>query len=216
VPAVSTASADARLTTTANAFEPFVVGKDGLAEVVREILEPVLASDGCELVELIVVHGKHRTKVRVFVDTTAGDGKIAIGQLERISRAIGDLLDVEDGHRQLFRAAYDLEVSSPGLDRPLTKKSHFERARGQRVRVRARTVVDGRRQAIGRLVDVDADGFTVALDDDHGPWRVPYADFEQANVIFDFGPTTTHADRGPSGDRSQRAPKRGASRGRRK
>ena len=118
-------------------FEPFLQPLSGKAEAVRAVVEPALRIQGLELVQLFLVRATHRDALRLFVDKKARSaGGVSVAELERASRLLSDLLDVEDQEKGLFGKPYDLEVGSPGLDRPLTKKSHFAQAVGERVRVR--------------------------------------------------------------------------------
>jgi ribosome maturation factor RimP len=106
------------------------VGQESIAEQARRLLEPVLARDGYELVEVEWLRSGGRWTLRVFIDKGGGVG---IDDCQSVSRTIEPMLDVED----FIEPAYDLEVSSPGLDRPLRKPGDFERYAGQRARLKA-------------------------------------------------------------------------------
>lgn len=170
--------------------EPFLVPLDGPAEVVRGLVEPMLESWGMELVQIHVVRGANRTTVRLFIDkkgasaSQPGSG-IGIDELEKANRMLGDSLDVEDAHRGLFRGAWDLEVSSPGVDRPLTKKSHFDKAKGERVKVRTRASVDGARVHAGSLAATSDDGISLDRDDGRSV-LVPWSEILSAHIVFQF------------------------------
>src|SRR2546428_8179329 len=97
------------------------------ADQIEEVVMPVLRDHGLELVDIEWRPLRPRGILRLFVDKTGGVG---IGDCERLSREIGDLLDAEG----VMDQAYDLEVSSPGLDRVLRKDREFERALGKPVR----------------------------------------------------------------------------------
>lgn len=105
------------------------IGQEPIAEQVRRLLEPVLERDGFELVEVEWLRMGARWTLRVFVDKPGGVG---VDDCQAVSRTIEPMLDVED----LIEPAYDLEVSSPGLDRPLRKPQDFERFAGQRASVK--------------------------------------------------------------------------------
>lgn len=183
-------------------LEPFLVEKSGVAETLRAVIEPSLDARGIELVELVLVRGKTRSKLRLFVDKK-GAGGIGLDDLERVNRTLSDLLDVEDAHRGLFSSAYDLEVSSPGVDRPLTKRSHLAAHIGKRVRLRTKTPVEGARQHTGVIASVDDRGLTLSIDG--GPTiRVDDALFESAHVVFDFGSSTAASDKRSQGDGPRR------------
>src|SRR5262249_45793937 len=117
-----------------------------LAEAVEAVAAPVLEAHGLTLVDLDVAGGGRRSLVRVFVDKPGG---VTIDDCQRFSREIGDLLDVAD----LVPGSFDLEVSSPGLDRELKKDREFAWAVGRQVRAWSREPVDGQREFLGRLVE---------------------------------------------------------------
>ena len=120
-----------------------------LAEAVEAVVAPVADTHGLTVVDVDVRGGGRRQIVRVAVDRPGGVG---VEDCQRLSREIGDLLDVED----LVRGSYDLEVSSPGLDRELRKEREWRWAIGRRVRMWTREPVEGRREMVGRLVEVEA------------------------------------------------------------
>jgi ribosome maturation factor RimP len=106
------------------------IGQEPIAEQVRRLLEPVLMRDGFELVEVEWLRLAGRWTLRVFIDKPGGVG---IDDCQAVSRTVEPILDVEDA----IEPAYDLEVSSPGLDRPLRKPEDFDRFAGQRTVVKA-------------------------------------------------------------------------------
>ena len=115
---------------------------------IEELLEPTIARLGYELADLEVKVGGKNGVLRVFIDSPDG---IGLGDCEKVSLAVSALLDVEDpltGH-------YALEVSSPGLDRKLTKVEHFQRFTGEAVKVEMRFPIEGRRRFRGTLVSSD-------------------------------------------------------------
>jgi len=122
-----------------------------------KLLEPTIERLGYELSDLEVkVGGKHGV-LRVFIDKPDG---IGLHDCEKVSLAVSALLDVEDplpGH-------YDLEVSSPGLNRKLTKTAHFQRFTGETVKVQMRFPIAGRRRFRGTLVSSDDENIVVEVD----------------------------------------------------
>ncbi len=120
---------------------------------IEEVIQPVLHDHGLELVDLEWHARRPRSVLRVFVDKPGG---VAIGECERASREVGDLLDVEG----VIEDAYDLEVSSPGLDRLLRSDRECRWAVGKRVRLWQ----VGGLEARGRLTDVSADRLVVERD----------------------------------------------------
>jgi ribosome maturation factor RimP len=123
---------------------------------IEEVIEPVLRDHGLELVELEWRRHRPRGLLRVFVDKPGGVG---IQDCERVSREVGDLLDVAG----LIEDAYNLEVSSPGLDRVLRSEREYRWARGKRVQC---WLSDGREMR-GRLIEVGTE--RLVLDGEDGP-----------------------------------------------
>ena len=144
-------------------LEPFIVALDPASERVRKIVEPAIDAAGCELV--LKVRRQARTAtVQIFADRQ-GEETIGIDDLQKLNRELGDLLDVEDAHEGLFPGTWDLEVSSPGIDRPLTKKSHFTAAKGAKVKIKGRALGGARVTVRGVLTDVSETAIAV-LDGD--------------------------------------------------
>ena len=127
------------------------------ADELATLLEPTVERLGYELTDLEVRLGGKGGLVRVFIDKPEG---IGLADCERVSEAVSALLDVEDP----VPGNYDLEVSSPGLDRKLTKKEHFQRFTGETVKVRTRFPVEGRRRFRGKLMSVDDEEIVVEVD----------------------------------------------------
>jgi ribosome maturation factor RimP len=122
-----------------------------------QLLEPTIAGLGYELADLEVNLGGKHGMLRLFIDKPDG---IGLDDCEKVSLAVGALLDIEDplpGH-------YDLEVSSPGLDRKLTKIEHFQRFKGETVKVQMRFPIEGRRRFRGTLVSSDEENIVVEVD----------------------------------------------------
>ena len=121
------------------------------------LLEPTVERLGYELADLEVRLGGKSGTVRLFIDKPDGVG---LEDCEKVSRAVSAVLDVEDP----VPSNYDLEVSSPGLDRKLTKAAHFQRFMGENVKVQMRFPVEGRRRFRGKLVSMDEDNIEVDVD----------------------------------------------------
>ena len=160
------------------------IGEQSIAERVRGLLEPVLTRDGYELVEVEWLRLAGRWTLRLFVDRAGGFG---IDDCQAVSRTVEPILDVED----LIEPAYDLEVSSPGLDRPLRKPADFDRYAGQRAQVKAYGPVAGtapgspaRKHWTGVLRGF-RDG-AVELEVDGVLHRVPHDQIAKANLEYDF------------------------------
>jgi ribosome maturation factor RimP len=143
-----------------------------VAERVWKIAEPVVTNEGMEMVDVEFRRESHGTILRLYLDR---EGGASLDDLTRVSRQVGDLLDVHDA----VPGAYTLEVSSPGINRRLRRPDHFRRYLGQRVRVRTQAPLGGRRVFVGPLTAVDADGITV--DQDGVACVIGFRDIAQAN-----------------------------------
>ena len=139
-----------------------------------ELLEPTIEGLGYELADLEVKLGGRSGVVRVFIDKPDG---IGLDDCEKVSLAVSALLDVEDpvpGH-------YDLEVSSPGVNRKLTKPGHFERFAGEEVKVEMRFPIEGRKRFRGLLKSSDAENIVVVVDgEEHS---LPIATIDTARLV---------------------------------
>jgi|SRR5581483_7965445 ribosome maturation factor RimP len=158
-----------------------VIALHPIAARVAELLEPHIERQGYELVSVEFRKGTRSSLLRLLVDKPGGG--IGLNDLEQLSPVLGDLLDVYDP----IEGRYTLEVSSPGLNRPLRKLEHFEAVRGGRVKVRTHHALDGRKSFIGKLVEVGPEG--IELDDEPSRRRVAiaYEDMQGANYEYDFG-----------------------------
>lgn len=119
-------------------------------ERLLEVLTPAVEAMGYELADLEFSHGRGRGLLRLYIDQEEG---ITLEDCEAVSRQISGLLDVEDP----IPGDYNLEVSSPGLDRKLVKPEHFDRFAGCEVKARLRRIIDGRRRIQGRLLGREDD-----------------------------------------------------------
>ena len=159
------------------------IGQESVVERARRVLEPILVRDGYELVEVEWIRGAGRFTLRVFIDKPSG---VDVDDCQVVSRIIEPVLDVED----FIEPAYDLEVSSPGLDRPLRKPEHFARYAGQRVHVKTYGPVPGtaagsppRKNWTGALRGFE-DG-AVVVDVDGVLHRIPHDQIAKANLEYD-------------------------------
>jgi ribosome maturation factor RimP len=139
-----------------------------------KLLEPAVERLGYELSDLEVKLGGKNGVVRVFIDKADG---IGLDDCEAVSRAVSALLDVEDplpGH-------YNLEVSSPGMDRKLTKMAHFQRFTGETVKVQMRLPIEGRKRFRGRLLSTDDEN--IVIDVDGESHTLPLATIDTARLV---------------------------------
>lgn len=142
------------------------------AQVVS-VIEPVVSGLGYELVGAEFGQAENGTTLRVYIDKPEG---IVMEDCATVSRQLNAVLDVED----TIKSAYLLEVSSPGVDRPLFTEEHFAAQLGEEVRVRMGDAVDGRRNFKGKLVLVGDGIATVEVDGID--YALPVRDVEQAHV----------------------------------
>lgn len=146
---------------------------------IERLIAPALAALGFELVSCAFVNEAGRKTLRVLIDAPAG---ISVENCSDASRQINAVLDVEAN----ITAPYDLEVSSPGLDRPLITLAHYQRFVGSQVKIKLHTPLEGRRHFTGQLITaaveneitllVDGKTITLALDN-----------IEKANVVPNIG-----------------------------
>ena len=146
---------------------------------VEELVRPVVEASGLELWDVSFRKEAGRMVLRVLVDR---DGGVDLETISATSERLSRRLDLEgfSGVR-----AYSLEVSSPGLERPLREPRHFERSVGQRVKVKTTAPLEGQKVFEGALVSADAEAIVIASD--RGELRVPYADVASTRTVFDWG-----------------------------
>lgn len=142
-----------------------------------ELLEPVVNAIGYELVLLEYSPRDGSGMLRLFID--APDG-ITLDDCEKVSREVAAMLDVED----VITQAYRLEISSPGLDRPLVKPEHYQRFKGEVARIQMLAPVAGRRRFQGVLLEATDD--EVSIDTAEGVITLPLADIDKAKLVPNF------------------------------
>jgi ribosome maturation factor RimP len=148
---------------------------------VRRIAERVALSRGLEVVDVEFGRGRGSHFVRVSIDRSAGG--VDVADLQSASEEISAIMDVDD----LIDSAYRLEVSSPGLDRPLRNEADFRRCIGRRVSVCVRDPIEGRRNFEGYIVAVDARAalFKRAIQDEETT-ELPFTCIDHARLLIDF------------------------------
>ncbi|MFA4874010.1 MAG: ribosome maturation factor RimP [bacterium] len=146
--------------------------KEILAKV-EGLVAPVLANLGYDLIEREIVFDSGRWVLRLFIDR---EGGVTIDDCVRASHSIEDLVAVED----VVPVRYDLEVSSPGIFRPLRRPADFEKYAGMRVRVRTAEPIDGRSNFKGILERVEGGAITIIIDGDR--YQVPIDAIEKARL----------------------------------
>lgn len=152
-----------------------------MARISDKLLRPIEAAVrglGYELVGVEHIPQGRHSILRVYIDTDAG---VTVDDCERVSRQVSGMLDVED----LVRGNYVLEVSSPGLDRPLFTAEHFARFTGNKVKLRLSLPLAGRRNFSGLLQGVHDDEVVVTVDE-VGEMRFSLSNIEQARLVPEF------------------------------
>jgi ribosome maturation factor RimP len=138
--------------------EPRLITEQGVAARVAAIAEPVVAGLGYRLVR-VRISGLAGCTVQIMAELP--DGSMTIEGCEAISRALSPVLDVSDP----VDRAYRLEISSPGMDRPLVRRSDFERYAGNRVRIEMAVAVEGRKRFRGMLTGIEGDAARIHRED---------------------------------------------------
>ena len=132
---------------------------------------------GYEFVGVEYVGEAGRNTLRVYIDTANG---VMLEDCEAVSHQISGLLDVEDP----IGGAYDLEVSSPGLDRPLFKVEDYQRFAGQRIKIRLAIPADGRRNFTGQLLGIENN--LVRIEVDGQIFELNYEQIERAKLVPEY------------------------------
>jgi len=144
----------------------------------ENLLAPTIDGMGYELLGVEHVSQGRHSVLRLFIDKIDG---INIEDCERVSRQVSGVLDVEDP----IRGEYSLEVSSPGLDRPLFKMAHFERFVGEKCAVRLKQAKDGRRKLSGVIRSTSGDGVVIELEENNCI-TLSLDEIEKANLVPQF------------------------------
>lgn len=147
-----------------------------LAERIAKLIAPTIEALGFELVR-VQLSGSQRPTLQVMAEP-AGGRAMSVDDCAAISRAISALLDVEDP----ITGTYSLEISSPGIDRPLTKAKDYERFLGHEAKVETSAPIDGRKRFKGAIRSVDAKA--VELTVEGADIRIPFADVHKAKLVL--------------------------------
>jgi ribosome maturation factor RimP len=159
------------LTNADNQHEPRLITETGLDQRLADIIEPVLVDIGFRLIRVRMLNQNGMT---MQVMAEKNDGTMSVEDCEQVSMAISPVLDVEDP----IDKEYHLEVSSPGIDRPLVRKSDFVRWQGHLVKCETSIMIGNRKRFRGKIVEADADGFTIERD------QIAYG--EEQKVVIPF------------------------------
>jgi len=154
-------------------FYCFFRGAEALQDL-TELFEPVVESMGYELVGIEFHSSEHHGVLRLYIDHEKG---ITVDDCAKVSRQISAVIDVEDP----IEMAFDLEVSSPGINRPLFKFSDFDKFSGQNAKIKLGVALNGRKNFSGVLKGID-DEQHVMIDVDNEIFELPYQDIAKASL----------------------------------
>ena len=169
----------------------------GKAEEIQEMLSPTVASLGLELLGVEFAPSTSSALLRLYIDV---EGRhVGIEDCEAVSREISALLDVNDP----IASEYTLEVSSPGIDRPLFTVAQFARFIGEQAKLNLRLPQDGRRRLHGRIARVEGDKVVIA--EEKGEFTVAHENIEKARLVPDLVALGLAAEpKKPGGQRGKR------------
>lgn len=147
-------------------------------ELLQELIAPIVTSLGCELWGLEYLTQGRYTTLRIFIDAPAG---VSLDSCEKVSRQISAVLDVEDP----IQGEYTLEVSSPGMDRPLYTAEQYARYIGETISARLRIAREGRRRFKGEIVKVEGSEVTLLVEGKEYVFAVDAIDKANIEPRFD-------------------------------
>ena len=151
---------------------------DSIAERIDKIAIKAAADSGVEFVHSEIVGSKRNMTVRIYIDKPQG---VTLEDCSTVSRAIEDVIDADD----FIPSPYVLEVSSPGLERPLFSIGDFEKFTGKKAKVKTSEAIDGQAHFNGRIASVE-DGEIVFEDKTNGTVRIPFDKVAKANLKIDL------------------------------
>jgi len=179
------------------------------ATTISELLAPTVEALGLELLGIEYLPMPGGSLLRLYIDrpgaeagAEAGGGGVAVEDCEAVSREVSAQLDVEDP----ISGNYTLEVSSPGLDRPLFTPAHFERFTGEVAKVGLKLPQDGRRRLQGRILGVDGD--TIRVDLDGQVFEVAHGNVEKARLVPDWAALGLAPEKNDKAGRPRPAPRK--------
>jgi ribosome maturation factor RimP len=144
-----------------------------------ELLDPVAEAAGYEIVRLRLMGGKEQRRLQVMAERPS-DGDMNVEDCARLSRKLSEVLDAVDP----ISGEYVLEVSSPGVDRPLTRLKDFETYEGYEARLELDRLAEGRKRFRGQLAGVDGDSVAIDLEGEEHTALVPFAWIIEAKLVL--------------------------------
>ena len=161
--------------------EPRLIVEPGLSARVAHVAEPVIEQLGYRLVR-VKVSGADGCTVQIMAERP--DGSMTVEDCEAVSRALSPVLDVAD----LIDRAYRLEISSPGIDRPLVRKSDFDRFAGHLARIEMEVPIDGRKRFRGQLAGTEGEAARLHRDDlgegEEADVLLPIVEMSEAKLVL--------------------------------
>ena len=154
-----------------------MISENEVTERIEQILAPILSDDSIELVDLEFMPEGKRWMLRIYIDK---EGGITLADCEKVNRELGRALDVED----LIDHPYTLEVSSPGLTRPLKKIKDFARYKGKPCRIVTQEPMEGRKEFRGEILDAKDD--KVEIKGKIDVFTIPICAIKKANLEFEL------------------------------
>jgi ribosome maturation factor RimP len=143
-----------------------------------DLLDPVAEAAGYAIVRLRLMGGSERRRLQVMAE--GPDGEMLIEDCAKLSRKLSEVLDAADP----ISGEYTLEVSSPGVDRPLTRKKDFETYEGYEARLELDRLAEGRKRFRGRLAGVEDDNVAIDLDGEAETTLIPFAWIAEAKLVL--------------------------------
>lgn len=147
-------------------------------EAIKDIIIPILSSFGIELIDLEYKKSGPKWFLRVFIDKKDG---VSLDDCEKASKHISQVLDVED----IISHTYILEVSSPGLDRPLKKTEDYQREKGKLVKINTFGPINNQKIFIGRILDIES-GIVKVEEEKLGIIEIPLSNIAKARLEIEF------------------------------
>lgn len=153
--------------------------KTGEDRKLLELLEPVAEGLGLEIVRIRLMGGTQRRRLQIMAERPS-DHEINVEECAALSRAVSEVMDAADP----ISGEYMLEVSSPGIDRPLTRLADFETFQGLEARIETDRLVEGRKRFKGRLAGVEDQDILIDLDDEDETALIPFAWLADAKLVL--------------------------------
>jgi ribosome maturation factor RimP len=147
-----------------------------MRDALMRLLEPPIEALGFELVDLELAQAGRGGVLRIFIDVPPPDASVTVEDCAAVSHAVSEVLEIEDP----IKGNYTLEVSSPGFDRILRKRAHFERFVGERIFAELKLPLDGRRRFVGTLKSIGNDSILVEVDG--RPYELPLERIQKARL----------------------------------